>query len=275
MIMKKILVLLNAGYIPHHVITNAINIAGKTSSSIYAVILNDLNTDVEFDYPFPNDLTLTGTRISKAEADSENRKRIESELQIFRDECELAGIEYYFEIDQNVSLKHLIELSKYSDFILVDAKSDSDAYSLKNVLIDAHCPVLLMSREAEPVARAVLLYDGSSSSIYAIKMFSYLFPEWSNLPTTIVYVSPSEDEENLPQQDDFQSWLSKHFTNVQIAVLHGKKPEQIFNFISTDTSHTIAVMGAYGENAIHRIFHKSLAESVLNNTHASIFIAHE
>lgn len=272
--MKKIMVLLNASYIPNHLILNAINIARKTKSSIYAVFLNDLNNDVEFDYPFPNDLASTGTRLSKTEADMENRRRIESVLQVFRNECELAGIEHHFEIDQKVSLKHIIELSKYSDFILVDAKSNSGAYSIKNVLVDAYCPVLLLSSEAEPVEKAVLLYDGGISSIYAIKMFSYLFPEWSDLPTNIVYVSSSE-EEALPKEVEFQSWLSKHFLNIQKAVLHGKSQDQLFDFISSDAVHTIVVMGSYGENALYRMFHKSLAESFLSNTHASIFIAHE
>lgn len=38
---------------------------------------------------------------------------------------------------------------------------------------------------------------------------------------------------------------------------------------------TVVVMGAYGGNAVSRLFHKSLANIVIEETNAALFIMHE
>lgn len=272
--MKKILVILNAGYIPQHVISAAIDMARKTSSFIYAVFLNDLKTGPEFDYPFPNDLALAGKSVISEPSKLENRKRIESELQVFKDECEHGDVSFSYEIDEVVSVKHLLHISSFSDLIMADARSDSDEYTLKDLLIGAHAPVLLVSKHWELPRSIILCYDGKLSSMYAIKMFSYLFPEWTDLSAKLLYVSSAKSDQ-LPHESHFQSWVRQHFSNLETEILHGNPQEQIVNFMHPDSEGKIVVMGSYGENTLSRIFHTSLSNAVVMQTYASLFITHE
>lgn len=272
--MKKILVILNAGRIPQHVISGAIDMARKTSSFIYAVFLNDLKTGPEFDYPFPNDLALAGKSVLSEPAKLENRKRIESELQVFKDECEHGGVPFSYEIDEVVSVKHLLHISAFSDLIIADARSDSDEYTIKDLLIGAHAPVLLLSKHFEMPRSIVLCYDGKLSSMYAIKMFSYLFPEWIGLPTKLLYVSSAKNDQ-LPHESHFQSWVNQHFRNLVKEILHGNPQEQIVDAILPDSEGKMVVMGSYGENTLSRFFHTSLSNAVVMQTYASLFITHE
>jgi hypothetical protein len=272
--MKKILVILNAGHIPQHVISSAIDIARNTSSFIYAVFLNDLKTDPEFNYPFPNDLALTGTNILGSPAKLEQRKLIESELQVFRDECNRAGIQCSFEIDETVSVKHLLHISSFSDLIIADANADSDEYTIKDLLTAAHAPVLLVSKTLVVPGNIILCYDGKPSSIYAIKMFSYLFPEWTSLPTKLIHLSTAADKQ-IPHEIHLQSWLRQHFQHLELFVLHGNEQEQIVNFIQPNSAANVVVMGSFGDNTLSRIFHRSVSNAVLLQTEASLFITHE
>lgn len=272
--MKKILVILNAGHIPQHVISSAIVIARKTSSFIHAVFLNDLKTTPEFSYPFPNDLALTGTNMTGEPAKLVNRKLIESELKVFKDECAHAGLACSCEIDETISVQHLLQISSFSDLIIADGSSSSDEFTIKDILIGAHAPVLLVSKEVAPPENIILCYDGKPSSIYAIKMFSYLFPEWTSLPTKLVHVS-SKASTQIPHESHFQSWLNQRFRQFEKVTLHGDTQEQIVRFIRPNSEASIVVMGSFGENTLSRIFHKSLSNAVLAHTNASLFITHE
>jgi hypothetical protein len=250
------------------------DMARKTSSFIHAVFLNDLKTTPEFSYPFPNDLALTGTNVIGEPAKLQNRKLIESELQVFKDACVQAGLPHSFEIDEPVSIKHLLDLSLFSDLIMANASSNSDEYTIKDILVGAHAPVLLVSPASVAAENLILCYDGKPSSIYAIKMFSYLFPEWANLPTKLVHVS-STTNTPLPYESHFQSWLNQHFGLLEKVILQGDTQEQIVNLIHPNSQASIVVMGSFGENTLSRIFHKSLSNAVLLQTNASLFITHE
>lgn len=272
--MKKIMLILNARQFPGHVISTAILIAGKTSSFLYAVFLKDFKASQEFNYPFPNDLAFADGRAAKEVAEIEDQKLIENEVRIFKNKCEKAGVAYDVEIDQSVSIKHLLQISPFSDLILLDAILDSDDFSIKDILIEAHCPILLISSRSQVIENLILCYDGKYSSIYAIKMFSYLFSEWAHLPATILHVTPTEKEQ-LPHLHHFHSWLSRHYPNLEIRILHGNAEEQLTQFIAPRSENSIVVMGSFGENTLSRIFHKSLSNGVLQKTKASLFITHE
>jgi hypothetical protein len=272
--MKKILVILNAGHMAQHVNSSAIDISRKTSSVIYAVFINDLKTSQDQDYPFPNDLSLAGTNLSTTPKKLENRKRIESELQVFKDECEGGDVSFSFEIDEVVSVRHLLHISSFSDLIIADTRTESDEFTIKDLLIGAHAPVLLVSREWKTPESVILCYDGKLSSTYAIKMFSYVFPELTNLPTKVVYVSSSRSDQ-LPHEIYFKDWLGQHFPNLERDILVGNAQEEIVNYIHPHSDSKIVVMGSYGENTLSRIFHTSLSNAVRTQTYGSLFITHE
>ncbi len=271
--MKKILIILNESHIPQQVIKRAIHIAKESNSILKAVFINDIN-GLNFGYPFPNDLYLMGEKVRAETRTEESMKLLESLAQQFKDECNEQGINYTIEIDKAVSIKHLINLSSFADLIIADSKSDSNEYSLKDLLADAHCPLLLVSKNAEPIEKIYVAYDGSASSMYAVKMFSYIFPEYKNFNVHLFHIAAG-DSSAIPHLDEIKSWASKHFSNIKFELITGSTKKQLVEHIRQGSEKTIIVMGAYSGSSITRLFLKSTAESVINETNASLFITHQ
>ena len=81
---------------------------------------------------------------------------------------------------QDVDLK-LVDQSLYNDLFLVGKdifnKENIDRYSfasIKAMLRNTKCPILMLSGEQQSFKNIVLLYDGSKKSFEAIKLFMYL-----------------------------------------------------------------------------------------------------
>ena len=270
--MKKILIILNESYVPQQVIKRAIHIAKESDSLLEAIFINDIN-GLKFGYPFPNDLYLLSENFRAETRSTQSMNLLESLAQQFRDECNKEGIEYKVEIDKAVSIKHLLTLSSFADLIIADSKSDSDEYSLKDLLADAHCPLLLISKHAEPVEKIFVAYDGSASGMYAMKMFTYIFPEYKNLPINFFHIA-AKDVEAIPHVEEIESWASKHFSNISFELIRGSVKTELVELIRPASEKNIIVMGAYSGSSITRLFLKSTAELVINETNSSLFITH-
>jgi nucleotide-binding universal stress UspA family protein len=180
----------------------------------------------------------------------------------------------------DINLDDVLKNSAFADLILVEARiSLSDLLyfplnvTFKDLLADAHCPVLMLRENIERVERVILAYDGSYSSIFAIKLFSYLFPGWRSLPTYLVTIHTKESKE-LDYQEYVRSWLPRHFDKVEVKVLQGKVSEELPAFVNQYTDNPIVVMGAYGRTAVSRLFRQSLANAVLDKTGVFLFITH-
>ena len=271
--MKKILIILNESHIPQQVIKSAIHIAKESNSLLEAVFINDIN-GLNFGYPFPNDLYLMGETVRAETRTAESMRLLENIAQEFKNDCTENSVEYKIEIDKAVSIKHLINLSSFADLIIADSKSDSNEYSLKDLLADAHCPLLLISKNAEPVTKIYVAYDGSASSMYAVKMFSYIFPEYMNLKIHFFQITTGDISE-IAHLDEIKNWATMHFSNIKFELIKGSTKREMVEHIRIGSEKNIIVMGAYSGSSIARLFLKSTAESVINETNASLFITHQ
>ena len=186
----------------------------------------------------------------------------------------LCLLKYNIDPDPDVTVQELIDHSAFSDLILCDSEGEMGGFSLRELLTDTHCPVLLVPDNAAQPTRAVFCYDESFSSIYALKLYSYLFPEWKDLPGVLLSINPKGD--NGKGYDDYLAdWLPQHFSNIEQEEPSGNLQRELVSFIRKNDEQTIVVMGSFGRNAISRLFHKSLANVVLEETKACVFIMHE
>lgn len=271
--MKKILVILNGPFTPQHVVNAAISIAKSTSSLLHVVFLNYSFQIADYNYPFPNDLSLTRNRLTGKTLTEENADLLSNSVNIFKHECETMNVGFVIDAEIEISLGKLIEYSAFSDFILADGKADLYQYHLVDILVNSQCPVYLITKDIKLPEIIILAYDGSYSSIKAIKMFSYVFSELKNLPTFLVHISPDRNEIVVPEEENLKLWARKHFANIQIKIFHGETEKELVSFISSHPN-SLVVMGAYGRTALSRLFHKSLASTVISNTESSLYISH-
>ena len=112
-------------------------------------------------------------------------------------------------------------------------------------------------------------YDGRESSLFAIKQFVYLFPEFDDTRITLLQVLPANKEE-ITEKEKLKEWLMMRYNGVHLEVLHGDPEETLFAKYFTQ-KNKILVMGAYGR----KLFcHRSTADLVLKTLDIPVFIAH-
>lgn len=272
--MKKLLVAFNATTYSSTLAQFAIKMARQSNSSLHAVFINPSFAPVA-QYPFPNDLPLASSGlVSTEEMIKESQRLIEADMQVFQDNCAEHGVKCKMDSTTNIGLEDLIDHSAFSDVILCDSKEELGGISIRDLLADTHCPVLLVPKTIATPSRAILCYDESFSSILAMKMYSYVFPEWKELSTTVLSINPKGDN-GLKYDDYLNDWLPEHFPNLEKQILQGNLQRELVSFIRRDDEPSIVVMGAYGRNAVSRLFHKSLANIVIEETNALLFIMHE
>lgn len=278
--MKKILVVFNGAKFAYHVLEQAIAIARQDNSLLVGIFLRP-PTSSETIYPFINDLALTGSSYYLQDASVEDAAIIKTNITIFRDTCSGTDVNHSIHLDKGTPVNELLKESVFADLIVIDAMADLYTNipglltpSLRELLADSHCPVLVVHEKAQPVEKAILTYDGSPSSMHAIKMYSYLFPHLRKAPTRLVTVTESK-EPALPNAANATNWLKVHFTGLVIDVLNGDTKSALKNYLEDKQANALIVMGAYGRNAVSRLLRQSLANYILSHTTMPLFITHE
>lgn len=271
--MNKVLLILDGLQVPGYLMDAAANIGKMANCHIHAIFLNKAPIDPEYNYFFPNDLILVDNPLRGENIAAENSEIISATIQTFKDVSDLAGLSYTIDERNDYSLDELLELTAFSDLLLADAKSNFYEYLLSDLLTDSHCPVLLTKQTLEAPGKLVLAYDGSVSSIYAMRMFTYLFPQWKDVPLQVVYVS-DHDITTLPEEKQVIPWLSLHYSTVETKVITGNRVQELANIVNADNGPKVVIMGAYGRKALSRLFHKSLSKAVIDTSNAAAFITH-
>src|SRR5687768_10222324 len=122
--MKKYLAILNGLLTPQRIIDSVINAAAATSSSLDAVFMNYSLNLAEYNYPFPNDLSLTRNNLTGKTIADENSNLMQSNMRFFKDACQAANIDFYMESDPELSLGDLINYSAFYDVAFADANEN-------------------------------------------------------------------------------------------------------------------------------------------------------
>ena len=184
-------------------------------------------------------------------------------------------------MDKGVPLQELMHESAFSDLIIIDSHTsfftignNTPSPFLKDFLADSHCPVLIVPHTYSFFDKAVLCYDGTPSSAYAIKSFSYLFPELNDLKTVVVSVNEKPNS-HLKDGHNFKDLIHAHFKGAEFEVLTGEANEELIKYLKLNGENSIVVMGAYGRNAISRLFHQSLSNKVIKELNIPVFITHQ
>ncbi len=199
----------------------------------------------------------------------------------FEQHCQKAAIEYSIHHDHQVAIQDLKHESVYADLLLIGASETVTHYEeklptrfIRDLLVDAQCPVLLLPDQFTPIGKVVLLYDGEPSSVHAIKMFSYLLPGLGDVDTSLVSVNPPESNLHLKDSKLMKEYMKQHFPDVQTSVFKGLPEIEIVEYLKTQPASTLVVLGAYRRGAVSRWFHESLADTIMKEVHLPLFIAH-
>jgi nucleotide-binding universal stress UspA family protein len=177
------------------------------------------------------------------------------------------------------AMPELRKETRFADIVILGSETfyhnmDSDTPSeyLKDALHFAECPVVVVPESYAFPEKNILAYDGSESSVFAIKQFMYLFPEFAENPTLLVTTNNALS--GLAGQDsDIHNLVSAHFNNISFLNLQ-IDAKKYFSTWMSENKKSVLVCGAFSRSMISQILRQSFVEDVLRDHKIPVFISH-
>ena len=108
--------------------------------------------------------------------------------------------------------------------------------------------------------------------MFAIKQFTYLFPELTQLSCILLQVN--KGSEWSIEKDEMKKWLESHYSHCGFEILHGELEAELYNYLNGRRDAFIT-MGAYGRNPFSTFIKESRADILIRTMSLPLFIAHE
>lgn len=273
--MEKILLAIDSQNLDENSVDFACYLAKLTGSSLTAIFLDDLiyeevTLHVTGDMPYA-DPSMTGEGV-------EVRAVVRDQhIRLFQQLAEEADVRAQIYGNTGVPSLDIIAASNFADILILDSNSFSGAYEvsptrfLKDILQDAACPVIIAPASFQDIDNIVFFYDGGKSSLFAMKQFSYLFPELkSRKAQVIVLKKGSLSEEEV---SGVTEWLEIHFREVEWLVPGEEATMALFNYLQ-EKKNDFLVMGAYGRGLLASFLENGPEDGAVRTTSLPIFVAH-
>lgn len=279
--MEKILLALDGTSVNENVLDFACYLGRLSNSKITAAFLENLAANEKPVLEQMHGVSYMNWVVDKNSEEYKSKMdTVEKNISLFKDSCEKRSVRYSIHRDEGLPAKEIIEESRYADVLLLDAETSfSKKFEgvptefAKDVLKDSECPVVIAPESFDGIDEIVFTYNGTKSSMFAIKQFTYLFPQLDEKKITVVMV----DEEGLCSEEEiekFKEWISGHYSSIGFQVLKGNTETELFAYL-LKKNNIFIVMGAYGRSAVSRLFKHSHADLLIKTITQAIFIAHQ
>lgn len=204
----------------------------------------------------------------------------EEAIRLFKKECQLRGVTAEVLIDTGEPIQEVLYESRYADLLLLDPSTsfyDTEeqvpSHFVRELLTYAECPVLLTPQRYEDIDEIIFCYDGSASSVFAIKQFTYLLPAFNNKNVLLLEVNEPGNIEFNDSHRRMMEWLKSHYHSAYYQALHGKVKDELFTYLFLKTNRMV-VMGAYGRGMLSQFFKRSSADRLMRMVDLPLFITH-
>ena len=278
--MKKILLAIDAAGPDMAALDFACYLGRLTRSYVTAVFLENLVAEEK-----PVLKQAHGIRYLDWEVDEQSdefitrKKIVEKNIVMCREACINRGVHMKIHRDRGVPAREVIDESRYADLIVVDAATSfkkiyegSPTEFVRDILKEAECPVIIAPERFDGIDEIVFTYNGSASSMFAIKQFTYLLPQLKDKTVTVLQVN---DQPGLPLIDKykFKEWFKEHYANIVFEEQDGTVEGVMMNYLFT-RKNAFVTMGAYGRGAVSLFFKRSHADLLIKTVTQPIFITH-
>lgn len=168
--------------------------------------------------------------------------------------------------------------TRFADLMLIGSETfykNGIAYGsnqyLKEALHKTECPVVIVPEKFEFPNRVILAYDGSASSVFAIRQFTYLFPELCDKKAILIYTGDDEDE--IPDQLLIDELVSRHFRDVSTIKISGDDSKHFEHWLDKQPN-PLLVCGSFGRSVVSELFNQSFVMDIIKKYKTPVFIAH-
>lgn len=212
--------------------------------------------------------------------DEEDAEEMKKNIARFETLCKNNDIDYRVHKDfYDFSLQELKEETRFADIAMLGSEvfyknlgTFKPNEHLKDLLHDAECPVLLVPERFDFPKNNILAYDGSASSVYAIKQFAYLFPELCQQKTILVSAKDEKDND-FPEEDYMKEFAARHFTDLTFLNIKTHTKKEFSDWVNQNKA-AIVVSGSFGRSLFSQLFKQSFMSDVISEHKLPLFITH-
>lgn len=277
--MNKIIALFDGTKYSEATSKYAIEIAKADGSLLVGAFIYDLRY-LNYTYAFGGDQPYFNVQ----EVDTwykEQEEKIALNIKLFHRLCSEKGIHHKVHLDKGIPFKEALNESAFADLLIVDSHTGFSVFNekrpavfLKDLLADAHCPVLIVPHHYSYFDKVIICYDGQPSSLYAMKMFSYLFPNFRDVKTVLLGVSKSVSN-HFENGHNLKDLVKNHFDDAEYEMLHGETEAELISYLKENGGNSIVVMGSYARSAVSRLFQQSHSNEIIRELNLPVFITHQ
>jgi len=258
----------------------AIQLAQLSEAHLVGVFLDEFIYHT-YSYRKVFDESETPDKLIKKLDKADQEKRDEA-VSVFQKACGKAKINFSVHRDESIAIQELKHESLFADLIIINKKETFNRFKeklptrfIKNLLSDMQCPVLVVPGSFISIDKIILLYDGRPSSLYALKMFSYLLSSLKTLPVEIFTVKDAFlDSLRLPDNKLMREYIKRHFPHAKITVVKGNPEEEVVGHLRNHKENELVVLGEYRRSELSRLFKTSMADLLMKELDTPLFIAH-
>ncbi len=271
--MKKIIIPLDGGNFSKGAFSFACNVNKKTPILLTGIFLAEKNYESLFFFP---SAFAAPAYIPVKEGIDEGI--LESSINDFKRLCDENNIKYKVHKDiYESALPQLSKETRFADLMLIGSEifyTSNENEPLEYLLHALHtteCPVIIVPEKFNFPSHIILAYDGSESSVYAIKQFVNLFPELCSLKTILVYAG--DGKHDIPERELIEEFATSHFEDFSI----NKIPvtdKNIFNEWLAAQSNPLLVSGSFSRSEISQLLKRSFIIKIIKDHNTPVFIAH-
>ncbi|MCU7375742.1 hypothetical protein PEC18_34235 [Paucibacter sp. O1-1] len=144
--------------------------------------------------------------------------------------------------DLGYPLEGLIADSRFADLLVIardtcpDEKMGQSPDFVQDIIAAAECPVMVAPITFTDIDQIVLAYDESRSSAFAVKQFSYLFPETDELKITMLHVDEGKDGNEI-QREKLSHWLAAYYNCAVFETMTGKASAELYKYLHKKKRH--------------------------------------
>lgn len=278
--MKKFLAVFDGYKFSKSTMNYAIQLAQLSEAHLVGVFLDDFIYHT-YSYRKVFDESETPYKTIK-ELDTADQDKRDQAVSVFQKACGKAKINFSVHRDESIAIQELKHESLFADLIIINKgesftrfREKTPTRFIKNLLSDMQCPVLVVPGSFISIDRIVLLYDGRPSSLFAIKMFSYLLGGLKTLPVEIFTAKDTFlDNLRLPDSKLVRELIKRHFPHAKITVVKGDPHKEIAGHLRNHKENELVVLGAYRRSELSRLFKISMADMLMKELDTPLFIAH-
>lgn len=278
--MEKILLVIDAVNLNTTSLDFACYLGRLTGSKVTGVFLENLVADER-----PVLIPAYGAPVVEWQVDetspqfAEKRELINKNISLFKQACENRSVNYSVHRDRGEPAREIIVESRYADVIVLDAATSfnkrfegTPTAFVRDILAKTECPVVVAPENFDGIDHIIFTYNSSKSSAFAIKQFTYIFPELHDKTVTLLTVNEKGEWEDRDKYN-LKEWLQNRYSSINFTALKGDTDDCLLDYL-LKKKNIFIVMGAYGRTPISHFFRRSHADRLLKTITQPIFISH-